>query len=120
MLLSAFVDKIDKAKEIMKVKEETAVLVAQCETYLQEKSEVVQAAKNLEESYDLKIAEMQKELEWKDKELKNRQTQIGIDQEDIKKYQVEAENLRSELQQLDSSILGNFSFSLFLCGFYFA
>ena len=45
-----FADKIDKAKEILKVKEDVDVLMSQCETYLKEKEEAVQAAKNLEES----------------------------------------------------------------------
>ena len=36
-----FVDKIDKAKEILKVKEDVDVLMSQCETYLKEKEEAV-------------------------------------------------------------------------------
>ena len=42
----------------MKVKEDTAVLMSQCETYLKEKEEAMQPAKNLEESYGQKISEL--------------------------------------------------------------
>ena len=46
-----FADKIDKAKEILKVKEDVDILMSQCETYLKEKEEAVKATKNLEEFY---------------------------------------------------------------------
>ena len=58
----------------MKVKEEAAHLVDQCETYLKEKDMFVQAAKNLEESYEQKVSAMQEEIDFKDKELDHRQT----------------------------------------------
>ena len=100
-------DKIDKAKEILKVKENMDVLMSQCETYLKEKEESVQASKNLEESYGQKIFELQEELTLKDKQLESCQDQITKDKENLKNAQVEADNLKNELQQLDLSILGN-------------
>ena len=72
-----------------------------------EKEEAVQASKNLEESYGQKISELQDELNLKDKQLESCQDQITKDKENLKNAQVEADNLKNELQQLDLSILGN-------------
>ena len=116
MKLLFFADKIDKAKEILKVKEDVEYLVSQCETYLKEKEEVVQASKNLEESYGKKIFELQEELHLKDKQLESCQDQIAKDKDNLKNAQFEAEKLNTEFQQLNASVLGNVllaSFSAF-------
>ena len=81
--------------------------MSQCETYLKEKEEAVQATKNLEESYGQKISELQEGLHLKDKQLESCQDQITKDKENLKNAQVEADNPKNELQQLDLSILGN-------------
>ena len=91
----------------MKVKEDVHVLVGQCETYLKEKEEVVQATKNLEECYTQKISELQEELHLKDKQLESCQDQIAKDKDNLKKAQLEAEKLNNEFQQLDASVLGS-------------
>ena len=88
------------------VKEDVDVLMSQCETYLKEKEEAVQATKNLEESYGQKISELQEELHLKDKQLKSYQDQINKDKDNLKNFQLEAENLKNEFQQLESSGLG--------------
>ena len=81
--------------------------MSQCETYLKEKEEAVQATKKLEESYGQKISELQEDISLKDKQLESAQDQIIKDKDNIKNAQLEAENLRNEFQQLDSSVLGN-------------
>ena len=88
-----FADKIDKAKEILKVKEDVDILMSQCETYLKEKEEAVQATKNLEESYGQKISELQEELHLKDKQLESCQDQIAKDKD---KQKTAYEILRSD------------------------
>ena len=93
-----FVDKIDKAKDILKVKEDVDVLMSQCETYLKEKEEAVQATKNLEESYGQKISELQEELRLKDKQLESCQDQISKDKDNLKNAQLEVEKLNNEFQ----------------------
>ena len=97
----------------MKVKEDVDVLVSQCETYLKEKEEAVQATKNLEESYTQKISELQEELHLKDKQLESCQDQIAKDKDNLKNAQLEAEKLNTEFQQLDASVLGNVYLALF-------
>ena len=76
--------KIEKANEIMKVKQDTAVLKEQCELYLKEKEEAINSAKNLEESYEKKISDMQKEIDFKDSELESCHQQINSDKENIR------------------------------------
>ena len=97
----------------MKVKEDVDVLMSQCETYLKEKEEAVQAMKNLEESYGQRISELQEDLRLKDKQIETCQDQMSKDQDNLKNAQLEAENLNKELQQLDTSILGNVYLALF-------
>ena len=100
----------------MKVKEDVDILMRQCETYLKEKEEAVQATKNLEESYGQKISELQEELHLKDKQLESCQDQISKDKDNLKNAQLETEKLSNEFQQLDASVLGNVylaSFSAF-------
>ena len=98
----------------MKVKEDVDVLMSQCETYLKEKEEAVQATKNLEESYGQKISELQEELHLKDKQLESCQDQITKDKDNLKNAQLEAEKLNNEFQQLDASVLGNVSLNCLL------
>ena len=99
----------------MKVKEDVDVLMSQCETYLKEKEESVQATKNLEESYGQKISELQEELRLKDKQLESFQDQISKGKDNLKNAQLEAEKLSNEFQQLDASVLGNVHLCSFLC-----
>ena len=114
MKLLIFADKIDKAKEIMKVKEDVDVLMSQCETYLKEKEEAVQATKNLKESYGQKISELQEELHLKDKQLESCQDQITKDKDNLKNVQLDAEKLNNEFQQLDTIVLGNVYLAFYL------
>ena len=112
-----FACKIDKAKEILKVKEDVDVLMSQCETYLKEKEEAMQATKNLEESYGQKISELQEELHLKDKQLESCQDQITKDKDNLKNAQLEAEKLNKEFQQRDASVLGNVNLTCLLLSF---
>ena len=102
-----FAEKIEKSKEILNVKEDLVVLTDQCKLYLEEKEQAVQAAKNLEESYGQKISDLQEELSLKDKQLESCQDQITKGKDNLENIQLEAENLKNEFQQLDSSVLGN-------------
>ena len=90
--------------------------MSQYDTYLKEKEEAVQATKNLEESHGQKISELQEDISLKDKQLDSAQDEITKDRDNIKNAQLEAENLRNEFQQLDSSVLGNVHLNL-LCVF---
>ena len=94
----SFADKIEKSKEILKVKEDIVVLSDQCKLYLKEKEEAVQAAKNLEESYGQQISNLQEEINLKDKQLESCQDQMSKDKDDLKSAQIEAEKLRDEFQ----------------------
>ena len=77
-------EKIEKANEIMKVKEDATILVKQCELYLKEKNEAVNCAKNFKESYEKRISDMQKEIDLKNTELESCHQQINMDKDNIK------------------------------------
>ena len=49
--------------------EDTAVLKEQCELYLKEKNEAINSAKNIEESYEKKISDLQGKINFKNNEL---------------------------------------------------
>ena len=98
----------------MKVKKDTAVLKEQCELYLKEKEEAITSAKNLKESFEKKISDLQDEIKLKDDELDACHQQINADKENIRGYKIVAETLEEELKQLNSAILSNLSYVLFL------
>ena len=75
---------------------------------------MVNSAKNLEESYEKKISDMQEEINFNDGELDSCHQQINMDKENIRGYRIVAETLEKEFKLLDSAILGNLSMPLFL------
>ena len=93
--------------------------MSQCETYLKEKEEAVQATKSLEESYGQKISELQEELHLKDKLLESCQDQISKDKDNLKNAQLKVEKLNNEFQQLNASVLGIVHLAPFSAFFYF-
>ena len=107
-------EKIEKANEITKVKKDTAVLKEQCELYLKEKEEAITSAKNLEESFEKRISDLQDEIKLKDNELDACHQQINADKENIRGYRIVVESLEKEFKLLDSAIFGNLSMPLFL------
>ena len=98
----------------MKVNKDTAVLKEQCELYFKEKEEAITSAKNLEESFEKRISDLQDEIKLKDNELDTCHQQISVDKENIRGYKIVAETLEEELKQLDSAVLGNLSYVPFL------
>ena len=92
--------------------EDTAILKDQCELYLKEKNEAINSAKNLEESYEKKISDLQGEIDFKNEELNSCHQQINLDKDEVKSYKIIAENLKGDFELLESAVLSKSSYAL--------
>ena len=111
----SFAEKIVKANEILKVREDVATLKSEIEVLQKEREENLklheQTIKSYQESSDKEIKDLKSEISEKDLMLENWQDQQNKDEETIKGLRAQLTNFADERKFVDSDILGKSQFS---------